>query len=93
MEDELPLEAVRQLSHREYVDDGELLEAVRTVTQAEEDFKERKDLRGGGPSGATRGEKRNFKNSKPTVAAKPLKRQYTAMEKAAYQKKKVGKRR
>jgi len=60
MEDELPVEALRRLAHREYFDDGEWLEAVRTVTRAEEDFKERKDLRGGGPSGTTRGEKRKF---------------------------------
>jgi len=44
IEDELPVEALRQVSHREYVDDGELLDAVRTVTRAEEDFKERKDV-------------------------------------------------
>jgi len=80
------------LSHREYVDDGEWLEAVRTVTRAEEDFKERKDLRGGGPSGATRGDKRKFEDSKPTVAARHVKKQYTATEKAAYQKKKAGER-
>jgi len=63
------------------------LEAVRTVTRGEEDFKERKDLRGGGSCGATRGEKRKFEDSKPRVAAKRVKRQYTAMEMAAYQKK------
>jgi len=91
-EDELPIEALRRLSHREYVDDGEWLEAVRTVTRAEEDFKERKDLRGGGPSGTTRGEKRKFEDSKPTVAAKRVKKQYTTREKAAYKKKKAGER-
>jgi len=53
IEDELPVEALRRLSHREYVHDGEWLEAVRTVTRAEEDFKERKDLGGGRPSGTT----------------------------------------
>jgi len=90
--DQLPIEALRRLSHREYVDDGEWLEAVRTVTRAEEDFKERKDLRGGGHSGTTRGEKRRFEDSKPTVAAKRVKKQYTATEKAAYQKKKAGER-
>jgi len=74
IEDELPVKALRRLSHREYVDDGEGLEAVRTVTQAEEDFKEQKDLRGGGPSGLTRGEKRNFKDAKPTFTAKRVKR-------------------
>ena len=75
IEDELPVEALRRLSHREYVDDGEWLEAVRNVTRAEEDFKERKDLRGGGPSGMTRGEKRKFEDPKPTVAAKRVKKQ------------------
>jgi len=92
IEDELPIEALRRLSHREYVDDGEWLEAVRTVTRAEEDFKERKALRGGGPSGTRRGEKRKFEDSKPTVAAKRVKKQYTATEKAAYHKKKAGER-
>jgi len=92
IEDQLPIEALRRLSHREYVDDGEWLEAVRTVTRAEEDFKERKDLRGGGPSGTTRGDKRKFEDSKPTVAAKRVKKQYTAKEKADYQKKKAGER-
>jgi len=58
IEDELPVEALRRISHREYVDDGEWLEAVRTVTRAEQDFKERKDLQGGGPSGTTRSQKR-----------------------------------
>ena len=40
IEDELPVEALRRLAHIEYVDDGEWLEAVTTVTRAEEDFKE-----------------------------------------------------
>jgi len=93
IQDELPVEALRRFSHREYVDDGEWLEAVRTVTRAEEDFKERKDLRGGGPSGATRENKTKFEDSKPTVAAKRVKKQYTGTEKAAYQKKKAGERR
>jgi len=90
IEDELPIEALRRLSYREYVDDGEWVEAVRTVTGAEEDFKERKDLRGGSPSGATQGEKRKFEDSRPTVPAKRVKKQYTATEKGAYQKKKAG---
>jgi len=92
IEDELPVEALRRLSHREYVDDGNWLKAVRTVTRVEEDFKERKDVRGGGPSGTTRGEKRKFEDSRPTVAAKRAKRQYTVTQKAAYQKKKAGER-
>jgi len=68
------------------------LETVRTVTRAEEDFKERKDLQGGGPFGSTRDEKRKSEDSKPTVTAKRGKRQYTAKEKADYQKKKAGAR-
>jgi len=92
IEDELPIEALRRLSHREYVEDGEWLEAVRTVTGAEKDFKEGKDLRGGGPSGLTRGEKRRCEDSKPTVPAKRVKIQYKAKEKADYQKKKAGAR-
>jgi len=92
IEDELPVEAMGRLSHREYVDDGEWLEAVRTVTKADEDFKERKELRGGGPAGTTQGEKRKFEDSKSRVTAKRAKRQYTAKEKADYQKKKAGER-
>jgi len=84
MEDELPVEALRRLANQEYFDDREWLEAVRTVTRAEEDFKERKDLRGGGPSGTTRGEKRKFEDWKPTVTAKRVKKHYTAKEKADY---------
>jgi len=68
------------------------LEAVRTVTRAEEDFKERKDLREGGPSGATRGEKGKVEDSKPTVPAKCVTKQHTAKKKADYQKKKAGER-
>jgi len=82
IEDKLPVKALRRLSHREYVDDGEWLEAVRTVTRAEEDFKQRKDLPGGGPSGATQGQKGKFKDSKPTVPAKPVPKQDMANEKA-----------
>jgi len=67
-------------------------EAVRTVTRVEEDFKDKKDHRWGGTSGAARGEKRKLEDSKTTVAAKRVKKQYTALEKAAYQKKKSGER-
>ena len=68
------------------------MEAVRTVTRAEEDFKQQKDLRGGGASGATRGEKRRFEDSKPTVPAKRVKKQYMAKEKADYLRKKAEER-
>ena len=40
----------------------------------------------------TRGEKRKFEDSKPTVPAKCVNKQYTATEKAAYQKKKARER-
>jgi len=56
------------------VDDGELLQAVRTITQAEEDIKEWKGLGGGGPSGATRGKKQKFAVSQTSVTAKLVKR-------------------
>jgi len=69
------------------------LDAVRAVTTAEEDFRERKSLREGRPSGPTRGDKRKFEDLKPIVDAKRVKKQYTAQEKAGYQKKKAGKRR
>jgi len=92
IEDELAVEALRRRSHREYVDNREWLEAVRTVTRAAEDFKERKDLRGGGPSAATRREKRKFEDSEPTVPVKRVKKQYTAKEKADYPKRMAGER-
>jgi len=44
IEHEIDEDALRRLSLQEYVDDGEWLEAGRTVTRAEEDFKERKRL-------------------------------------------------
>jgi len=93
IEDELPIEALRRLSHREYVDDGEWLEAVRTVTRAEQDFKERKDLRGGGPSGTTRGEKRKFEDSKPTVAAKRVKNSIRLRKRRLTRRKRLGRER
>jgi len=40
IEDEIPEDTLQRLAYREYVDDGEWLEAVRRVTRAEEDFKE-----------------------------------------------------
>ena len=40
----------------------------------------------------TRGEKRKFEDSKCTVAAKRIKKQYTAKEKVDYQKKKARER-
>jgi len=88
----IPGNALRQLSNREYVDNGEWLEAVKTITLAEEDFQERKSLQGGGPSGNTRGEKRKFKDSKPMATAKRVKRQYSAKETADYKAKKAGER-
>jgi len=44
IEDEIHEDALRRLSHREYIEDGEWLEAVTTITRAEEDFKEGKSL-------------------------------------------------
>jgi len=47
IEDAIPKHALRRLSLRESGEDGEWLEAVRTVNRAAEDFKERTSLRGG----------------------------------------------
>jgi len=44
IEDQIPDDALLPLALREYGDVGESLEAVRTVTRAEEDFRERKTL-------------------------------------------------
>ena len=70
-----------------------MLEAVRTITQAEEDFKERKGLGGGGPSGARRGKKWKFTVSTTSVTAKCVKKQYTSKAKVDYKGKKAGERR
>jgi len=67
IEDEIPKDGLRRLSLVEYSDDGESLEAVRAVTLAEEDFKERKGLGGGGPSSTTWCEKRKFEDSRPVT--------------------------
>jgi len=92
VERELPFGALRRLSQRQYVDDGEWFKAVRSVTQAEEDFKERKDLRGGGSSGTAGAKKGNSQIRCQRVAAKCVNKQYTAKEKADCQKKKAGER-
>jgi len=92
MEDEIPEDPLRQLSYRETIDDGEWLEAIRTLTRAEEDFKEEKSLRGCGPSGTTGGKKRKLQDSKPTASAKRVKKQYTGKEKVDYKAKKAGER-
>ena len=68
------------------------MEAVRTVTCAEEDLKERKRLRGGGPSGVTRGEKKKFEDSRPPLAVKRVKKPYLAEEKANYKARKAEER-
>jgi len=73
IEDQIPEHSLRRLSLREDGDDGKWLEAVKTITRAEEDFRERKSLRGGGPCGTTRAEKMKFEDSKPMVAGKRVK--------------------
>jgi len=65
------------------------LDAVRTVTRAEEDFKEPKGLRGGGPSCATKSQKRKCEDLKPPMTAKLVKKNYSAKEKVDYKAKKV----
>jgi len=92
IEDEIPQDALQRLSLREYVDDREWLEAVRAVTQVEEDFKEQKGLREGSPSSTTHSEKSKFGDLKLKVAAKCVQKQYKAKEKADYKAKKAGER-
>jgi len=91
IEDQIPEDVLRGISLRECIDDGQWLEAVRTVTRAKEDFRERKSLPRGGPSSTTRGEKRKFTDSKRKVAAKCVNKRYLAKEKAEYQKNRRGK--
>jgi len=87
IQDQIPEDALRRLSLREYVHDGEWLKAVRTINCTEEDFKQRKGLQGGSHSCATSGEKRKFEDSIPPVTAKRLKKQYTAKVKVVYKAK------
>ena len=68
--DQIPEDALRRLSLWEYVDDGEWLAAVRTITLAEEEVKELKSLWGCGPSDLTKGEKQSFEDWRPPVTAK-----------------------
>ena len=58
----------------------------------EEDFKERKSLRGGGISNRQRNEKRKAEDTRSLVPAKKAKVQYMAKEKAEYKKKKAAER-
>jgi hypothetical protein len=91
IEDQLPLEALRRLSLREYTDDMEWQEAVRIVTRQEEDFKERRNLRGDhSSSSASSGKRRRDETSSTPV--KKARKQYTAKEKAEYKAKKAGER-
>jgi len=46
IKEQIPEDALRRLSLPEYIADGEWLETVRTVSRAEEDFRERKSLEG-----------------------------------------------
>jgi len=75
IEAKIPEDTLRRDVHRKFVDDGECLEAVGPFTPAEQDYMERQSLRGGGPSGRARGEKRKFEDWKPTVTAKRVKKQ------------------
>ena len=93
IEDQIPKDVLRGMSLRECIDDGQWLEAVRTVTRGKEDFRQRKSFTGGGSSCTTRGQKRKFVDSKQTVAAKCVNKRYPAKEKADYQKDKAGERR
>jgi len=92
IKDEIPEAPLRRLALRENINNGEWLDTVRTVTRPGDDFRERKGLLGGGPSGTTRAENSNCDDSKPAVAAKGVQKQYTAKEKADNQKKQAGDR-
>ena len=93
IEDQLPVDTLRRLSLREFTDDREWEEAVRLVARQEEDFKERQGLRGDNSTsaGSTSSGKRKRDDPKEKPAKK-VRPQYTAAEKAAYQKKQAGKR-
>lgn len=68
------------------------METETTVTRAEQHFKERQRLRGLSPSGVTRGEKREFEDSRQALAAKRVQKKYAAKEKVNYKGRQAGER-
>jgi len=81
------LEALRRLSKQEYGSDRESLVAIRTVTKAEEAFKEQWGLRHE-PSmkSDSRGKRKGEKDS----GEKTSRKNYSPSEKATYKAKKAG---
>jgi len=87
VEKRLPLEAVRRLLNQEYGSDPEWLAAIRTVTKAEEAFKEQRGLRHE-PSmkSNSSGKRKREKDS----GGKTSRKKYSPSEKAVDKAKKAG---
>ena len=81
VEDQVPEEAIRQMSmQQEYIDDREWLEAIRKAVKDEEDVQERRNLEGN--SFGKVAQKRKAPEQATSTAKKP---KYTAKEKRVYQ--------
>ena len=87
LEKRLPLEALRRLSNQEYGSDPEWHAAIRTVTKAEEAFKEQRGLRHEvSMKSDSSGKPKCVKDSREKTSQK----KYSPSEKAAYKAKKAG---
>jgi len=87
VEKRLPLEALRRLSNQEYGSDPEWLEAIRTVTKAEEAFKEQRGLR---HEPSTKSDSSGKRKREKDSGEKTSRKRYSPSEKAVYKAKKAG---
>ena len=92
IEDQLPKQALFWMSIHDHDDEADWMAEIRQVTRMEEDFKERKSLRGGGLSNPQRSKKRKVADTRSSVPAKKARNKYTAKETAEYKKKKAAER-
>ena len=87
VEKRLPLEALRRLSNQEYGSDPEWLAAIRTVTKADEAFKEQRGLR---HKQSTKSDSSGKRERKKESGEKTSRKKYSPSEEAAYKAKKAG---
>jgi len=87
VEKRLPLEALCRLSNQEYGSDPEWLAAIRTVTKAEEAFKEQRGLR---HEPSMKSDSSGKRKRQKDTGEKPSRKKYSPSEKATYKAKKAG---
>jgi len=88
VEKRLPLEALRRLSNQEYYSsDPEWLAAIRTITKAEEAFKEQRGIR---HEPSTKSDSSAKRKREKDSGEKTSRKKYSPSEKAAYKAKKAG---